>query len=374
MAEYYLIVKTGDAEMRALEQSSAKVLKCITPIVELTRGRKLPSKEKDPEKRKLEKPKYPYDKKLERIKAVLSGKKVFFDLTSDEGLMSDEINALYAPEGGYQNWVSLLVSLKASGSFSELIPTIVVSAKDPDIDGSIIAQTQKLCEHFDAIAYRSDIFDDNCYNDIETNIAPYLNGKKLYIIVDCSYVIQATIHQYTERVKARVNNLKTIIPDGTEIIVSATSFPRNIGEIGNDDSDSFKLSEVAISKDLIASGISVHYSDYGSINPVRNDTIVMAHGWIPRIDVPLEDSFFYYRERRKDSKEYAETYKRVAKVVVNMVDFPTDMDDNWGIKQIRACAADFSPASAPAFWISVRMCIHLEQQVKRLALLDKSKN
>lgn len=375
MAEYYLIVKTGDAEMKALEQTSSRILDCVIPIVELTRGRKLPSKEKDPELRKKERPRYPYDKKLERISALLAGKRAIFDLTSDKSLMSDETDLLYDYSNGYQNWISFLVGLKQSGSFSELIPTIIVGENDPDVDSSIKSQTDSLTKIFDAIAYRSDIYDDNCYYDIEKNIVPFLNGKKLYIIIDCSYVIQASIGQYSDRVKARLRNLNMIVPAGTTIIVSATSFPRNIGELGDDSADSFQLSEVSIAEELANDGLVASYSDYGSINPVRNDNVVMAHGWIPRIDVPLKDSFFYYRERRpKNTKEYAETYKRVARVVLGNPDFPKDMDDNWGIKQIKACASGYSPASAPAFWISVRMCIHIEQQVRRLELLDKKKS
>ena len=67
MANYYLIVKTADAEMKALENTDASVMESIIPIIELTRGRKLPSKEKDPEKKRLEIPRYPYEKKLEQI-------------------------------------------------------------------------------------------------------------------------------------------------------------------------------------------------------------------------------------------------------------------------------------------------------------------
>lgn len=375
MSDYYLIVKTGDAEMKALEKTSPTVLDNITPIVELTRGRKLQSREKDPEKRRREKSQYPYDKKLEKIKTVLSGRKVFFDLTSDEGLMSDEIDALYNPSNGYHNWVNFVSELQASGSFSEIVPIIVISGKDSDIDAGIVLQTQSLVKSFNSIAYRSDISDDNCYYDIQNNIVPNLAGKKLYVIIDCSYVVQASISQFFNKVKSRVTNLQTIVPNGTEIIVSATSFPRNIGEIGNDIYDSFKLSEVELYKSLVTENLSVKYSDYGSINPVRNDTIIMAHGWIPRIDVPLAESFYYCRERRqKNTKDYAVAYKKAAIDVISKKEFPTNLDRNWGIQQIRACAAGYSPGASPAFWISVRMCIHLEQQVNRLKQLDKMRN
>ena len=104
----------------------------------------------------------------------------------------------------------------------------------------------------------------------------------------------------------------------------------------------------------------------------KNQVIVniRAHGWIPRIDVPLADSVFYYRERRADKNmNYAPQYTKVAQYVVADKSFPSDLDWNWGVQQIRDCAGGSKPGSAPSFWIAVRMNIHLAQQVKRLASL-----
>jgi hypothetical protein len=374
MANYYLIVKTADAEMKALENTDPSVMERITPIIELTRGRKLPSKEKDPEKKKLEIPRHPYDKRLERICGIFKGKRVIFDLTSDSTLSSIEIKELYNPDGGYKNWVMLLSKLKDCGGFADITPCVILKAEDELLDENMAIEVDALTKLFNSVAYRSDIFDDNCYYDIEI-IKRHMNGKQLVVIVDCSYVVQASISDYAKKVKARVTNLRKIVPNDTIIIVSATSFPRNIGDIGDDFHDSFQLSEVELSRKLEADGIKVAYSDYGSINPIRNDTIIMSHGWIPRIDVAIEDSIFYYRERRPDkTTDYAPQYTKVAQYVVNDKDFPKGLDWNWGIKQIRNCAAGSRPGSSPSFWIAVRMNIHLAQQVKRLVAQSKKKN
>ena len=371
MSDYYLIVKTADAEMKALENTRAEVMEKLTPVVELTRGRKLPSKEKDPVKKKKEIPRYPYDKRLDRVCELFKGKPVVFDLTSDATLSSIEIEDLYTPEGGYKKWIELLTKLKDRGCFSELTPCVILSAKDEDLYENMAEEVEQLTTLFDSVAYRNDIFDDNCYDDIEI-IKSHLNGKRLVVIVDCSYVVQASISNYTEKVKARVNNLREIVPEGTVIAVSSTSFPRNIGDLGDDFSDTFKLSEVELSRRLEQERVEVVYSDYGSINPIRNDTVVMAHGWIPRIDVPLKDSVFYYRERRPSgTRDYPPQYTKVAKYVIADKNFPTDMNENWGIKQIRNCAGGGKPGSAPSFWIAVRMCIHVEQQVRRLTALGR---
>ena len=366
MSDYYLIVKTAEAEMKALENSSPEVMSRITPVIELTRGRKLPSREKDPEKKKKETPRYPYEKRLERVCNFFKGKSIVFDLTSDESLSSIEINELYTPDNGYKKWIELLKGLKDGGCFKELIPCIILSAQDENLDANMAEEVEQMTELFDTVAYRNDIFDDNCYDDIMV-IKSHLNGKRLMVIVDCSYVVQARISDYAEKVKARLTNLRKIVPEGATIVVSATSFPRNISDLGDDFHDSFKLSEVELADRLEQEGVDAVYSDYGSINPIRNDTVVMAHGWIPRIDVPLKDSVFYYRERRPSgTKDYPPQYTKVAKYVIEDKDFPTDMNENWGIKQIRNCARGGKPGSAPAFWIAVRMCIHVEQQVRRL--------
>jgi hypothetical protein len=91
----------------------------------------------------------------------------------------------------------------------------------------------------------------------------------------------------------------------------------------------------------------------------------MARGWIPRIDVPLQDKIYYYKKRRpKGMRAYATTYKQVAQSITSDPRFP-DLKNNWGIQQIKQCVSN-APSSIPRFWISVRMNIHLEQQVRRI--------
>ena len=42
--KYTVIVKTGEAEIRALENTSRNLLQCILPVIEITRGRKITKK------------------------------------------------------------------------------------------------------------------------------------------------------------------------------------------------------------------------------------------------------------------------------------------------------------------------------------------
>lgn len=364
--KYTLILKTGEAEIRALENTTDKIKDKILPVIELTRGRKL-STRKDQETPAEQ---YPFDSRFQKIKEIFRNKEVCIDLTSDDALMNNKIATFYNPKNGYENWVNFLIQLKEENIFQTIIPSVIISAEDENFDDNLLKQVIELKKHFSNLLYRNDIVDENCYSDLEL-LNEELKDINLYVIIDCEYVVQAAQHLYSEKAKARVLNLMKLLNPNTTFIVSSTSFPNNISEIGNDVKDTFKLCEVDIFNDFkaVPSLSNIHYSDYGSINPKRNDNVVMARGWIPRIDVPLQTEIYYYRQRRpKGVSQYSSTYNDVARAVVSDSRFPEELSDNWGILQIINCANGDSPASRPAFWISVRMCIHLEQQVKRTLL------
>lgn len=365
--KYALVLKTAEAEIKALENTNEKVLDCIFPIIELTRGRKLPVRKGNPTPEEL----YPFNNRLQKIKDVFCKKVVCFDLTSDDSLMSNQISSLYNPSNGYENWVNFLVNLKNEDIFKEIMPSVILNVEDIEFEKNLLLQVQSLKRNFSTLVYRNVIIDENCYQDFELLKTELLNTK-LIVIIDSEYVVQAAQHVYEEKIYARVTNLQKVLKQDTKYVISSTSFPNNISEIGNDSSDTFKLCEVDIFKFLENKNTkNIIYSDYGSINPKRNDAIVMARGWIPRIDVPLSNEIFYYRQRRpKGISQYSDTYNIVAKQVTRDSRFPSSLDFNWGILQILNCSNGDSPASNPAFWISVRMCIHIEQQVRRLKLLD----
>lgn len=359
--KYALIVKTGESELKAVQYLSANTLSSILPIIELTRGRKLPQKKGDHSA-----PKYPFDRRLSSIKSIFKGQTVCIDLTSDVNLSNSEIDTLYKADGGYENWVNFILGLKQEACFRNIIPCIILDVEDTNFQDNLLKQVRKLKQHFKIIAYRNNLFDENCYNDFIL-LKDELKGVELITIIDCGYVITSSYNEFAQKVKARINNLRKLLDSNTTYIIASTSYPRYISDIGDDFSDTFKLVEQNIFS-FVAQGnpANLIYGDYGTINPERNDTIAMARGWIPRIDVPLQHEIFYYRERRPTGElTYSNTYKKVATLVLNDSRFPSNLKDVWGITQIKDCA--IKPAStSPGFWISVRMNIHIEQQVLRL--------
>lgn len=352
---YAIVLKTGDAELRAFENNRIDINEFF-PIIELTRGRK---SKKD--KIGL------IDKRIQKIKAIFENSSICLDLTTSEALSNEEIDALYSYSNGYSNWVSFLISLKDENVFKKIYPTILVNAEDPNIDENLVLQVDQLTDVFDTIVYRNSLSDDACYSDIRL-IEELIKKKQkhLYFIIDCEYVPSGAWKSFAEKAIYRIEKIQALFLEIQFILVS-TSFPNNVSEIGKEDQDSFGLTEIDLHADVSKnSNCNLLYGDYGSINPIRNDEVIMSRGWVPRIDVALPFEIYYKRQRRGKSGNYSDAYYAIAQSLVREAKFPRNLKNNWGVKQILICAEGYSPGSTPSFWISTRMNMHIEQQWIRL--------
>lgn len=358
--KYILIIKTGQAEIRAIENTSSITLNQLFPVIELTRGRKKTLENK----REV----FPFTSRLDRLKKVLKGMHVAIDATSDGALSCPEVDELYEYGNGYEKWVNLVCELKEEGCFSSIAPTLLMNFEDPDFETNLKKEIELLSEHFETLIYRNSIADDYCYSDLPFILSHLPQNKHLLIIIDCGYTPQAMENNVLQKLLKRIENLSGGLMDyRCSLSFCATSFPNNISDIGGEDYDEFRISEVSIHNRIRSIYPDVIYGDYGSLNPKRNDNITMARGWIPRIDVPLSEKIYYYRQRRA-GRAYDTTYKEVAKKAIRDIKYPSDINC-WGCSQIYNCCT-LPPSSSPNYWISVRMNIHIEQQVRRLKQIN----
>ena len=353
---YILVVKTGDAEIRALENTSMETKEKVFPVIELTRGRKKTLEDNTEV--------FPFSNRLKRLKEGLKGLEVAIDATSDSALSSPEIDELYEYGNGYEKWVNLVCGIKEEGCFKSIIPALIMNFDDPTFEENLKKEIEVLSKHFDSLLYRNSIEDEYCYTDLPFILSNLPKEKRLLILIDCSYTPQAMENNVSQKLLKRIENFMTGLVDARcDLAFCATSFPNNISDIGGEDYDEFRISEVSMHKKVYNRFPCVCYGDYGSVNPKRNDNITMSRGWIPRIDVPLIDKVFYYRQRRAQ-RAYVDTYKEVAKKTVLDAEYPRDLDC-WGLRQINYCCT-LPPSSSPSYWISVRINIHIEQQLRRL--------
>lgn len=351
---YALLVKTGESELRGLSNLSST--KGLLPIIELTRGRKT-KKDSIGD----------INKKIDKAADCFRDIKVIMDLTAEKSLSNEQIDKLYNADSGYSNWINFLLKLKKEKTFKEIIPTIILNVDDDDFEENLKLQLKELVSSFQTIAYRCDIQDDGYIDDLKI-MSEYIDKIDcLYFIIDNSHIRPSEYNNCKNKSIEIISNISrdSRVAHKTQIIITSTSFP----DKKENDNDIINLIEIDLYDQIkVESKIDLIYGDYGSINPIRNDTVIMGNGWRPRIDVPLERKIYYYR-KRKIPTGYSKTYSLVAEDVINDKNFPNKLKDNWGINQIINAADGASPGSSPSFWISVRLNIHIEQQQRRLGLL-----
>jgi len=359
--KYCLIVKTGDSELRAMKNLPSESLNKILSVVELTRGRA-----KNIGTKEAPKYIYPYDSKLKKVREIFGDRQIVLDVTSEISLSSLEIDELFDYANGYEKWRTLVSRLSTEGL--TIVPSILRNYDDENYERNLKIQLQGLSSMFSELMYRCPLDDSGMAEDLSFINDTLPASCSLIVILDCGWIPAASYKDPAEVCVDKIAQLKKALGERkAAIAVCATTFPNNISEIGDDVSDTFHLGEIDLHEMVREKYPEVIYGDYGSINPIRNDQIVMTRGWIPRIDVALERLIYYYRDRR-GSRKYSDTYTSVAGRAVSDPRFPLSMEACWGISQIKNCSLGDAPSASPSFWISVRMNSHIEQQIVRLKL------
>lgn len=399
-SDYYLLFKTAQAEFRAWNNLKPSAKSSVFPIVELTRGRKIPRADKNffgegehlPEENWVNHTGiYDFFRNVENSReAFIDCEKVIIDLTREDSLSCKEIEDLAISDDGYQKWIDFLNAEKVN--YQSLIPTLLVNPSENENEEeykqNLELQFSAISDEFSGVAYRASVLIDTDFIYDLMLLANRINdalerGKQFWVILDHEFIRPGMGLLHASTTSGLIETITELIPNA-QIVILSTSFPKSIIDLGNPDSDSFPMEEIFLFEEIkknIGERNSIHYGDYGSINPMRND-IVGFSGWRPRIDFPssVKKRTFYYREKRdvigeivEDGNKkkiygpYGSHYVSVANKIVNDDAFE-DMPDSWGVAQIKLAKDGTPPGKSPSFWISVRMEIHIMQQLKRMML------
>ena len=347
---YVPIMKTGDAEIRGLENLSDEVKDRITPLIELT-----------PSRVSKNVPDGDIDKRLKRLKEAYGEREFILDLTADVNLINKQIEDLQNTHDEYVNWIDFLVSIQKD--FPKIIPVIQISDKNiktgEEFYDRIKQQVHSLDEYFGEVAYRFPIEYESYVDDLK-EICSAISSDKIICVVDAGLILRGKAAIYSQTVENVIAELEQFSPN--KIVVSATSFPRNPTEYGGDEYGDSNLEEWTLYNNISSKKTFIIYGDYASINPIRSPQ-VGGSGWVPRIDMPTETLIFYHRSRKsKIEDSYVPAYIRVAKATrtdVKYADAAALSNGCWGIEQIESAAKGYPPGLSPSFWISVRMNIHM---------------
>lgn len=361
---YIPIIKTGEAEIRAISKLTPTMLEGMMPIIEITRGRQ---KTKTEGLKKIVS--YPFENRLSKVKEYLNGQTVFLDLTTDESLLSNEVFQLYAYQDGYANWRHYINSCIGENGFGSVIPAILFNWEDPDFERNFKRQVELLGNVCGSVMYRSSLQAKDCYDELPLILKYLPQDCDLWIILDGGYLQDSAVTLAYNRCEKRIQNIRNMIlkERNARFVVVATSYPERA--LGYDDGNPILISnaEVKLHDVLRKDFPDLYYGDYAGTNPIRKDMVTMARGWIPKIEIPLiNKTKVYWRRRPKGTTEYKRTYVMVAEDVIRDPEFPIKLRGEWGIDEILRCASGDVSSSSPSFWISVRMYNHMNQQLMRL--------
>ncbi|TAA10879.1 hypothetical protein EA658_14360 [Pseudoxanthomonas winnipegensis] len=335
MMNYSPVIRTRAAELRGLKELTDTARRKLFPIVELTRSR-----------RTSKNPAGSISKSVEAICEILGGQPFVADLTSLPSLQNSEFDRLLDDDSGFQAWTRL-----ATSSLPEqCIP--VAHLLEPFDLIEFKAQVSQLRSKFSRIAIRV----PTNYGDFSGLISGiqevFSDYNKIFLILDAGYVNERSRFGAA----ARLNEMLSEV-SGWNFFrksIASSSFPNSVVSAGGeDDQGAFNLSEVYLWKELVLKFPDLTYGDYAGIHPI--DFTGTVTNWVPRVDVMLDESFYYHRYRRSEGG-----YEKAAYEALNDPRYvPLDC---WAQENIRLAAGGSPNGRSPSFWIANRVNFHLSRQ------------
>ncbi|ERP97094.1 hypothetical protein Q669_24245 [Labrenzia sp. C1B10] len=374
---YHLLLKMGDAEIRAWKHLSPARKTELSVHCEITRGRKRPNKDKS----------VPAEYNIAKIYSTITEdftkcRVCVVDITRESTLRSSETEALGRSVDGYAAWVAKVNELHAEND--KVRPTLIVNPGEDDdyeqYESDIFAQFDAFKDRYDLISYRASVLHDEGFVDDLTMLANRANAfiendKRFEIVLDFEFVQASTASLHAAYVAPLIRRIRTIIPHA-RIVSLGTSFPKSVTDVGDEERDEFRLEELTLYEEISrVQNQPIEYGDYGSINPIRNDIEIPVGSYLrARIDFPTDKKSVYYHrvapevdpKTKKLLSPRSSMYKAAAKRVVSDPSH-SPLDDSWGYEKIVEAATKSPEGSSPNFWISVRMEMHICRRLDAMA-------
>lgn len=340
MTAYFPIIRTRAAELRGLRELSTAAIKKLFPVVELTRSRRTPKNTGGD-----------VAKSVELVCEILENVPFVADLTSLDSLQNSEFDRLLDDADGFRAWTDF-----AYTNFPEhCVP--IVHLLEPFELQPFLTQVGRLRERFKRIAVRIPT-SYRGFDEFRAALVDLPNNRDVVLILDAGFITRMTVAGAAARLGEM---LETVADIGlSHLSIASSSFPNSVVSAGGeDDTGEFRLLEVDLGKWCQGRFDGVSYGDYAAIHPM--DFKGTVTNWVPRVDVMLDETFYYYRYRRSDGG-----YIRAARDA--RADAKYAPLACWAYDNIEAAAQGAPPGRSPSFWIANRVNFHLTRQISRLGL------
>ncbi|MEZ3136975.1 hypothetical protein ACBG90_19935 [Stutzerimonas kunmingensis] len=345
---YFPVLKTKDAELRAISNLDNYVSESILPVFELTKSR-------------ITKKNVIGDiaKRVQEIAKIQVKRPFILDVTTDNKQTNSQTAALLNPMAGYRNWQAFL----AAYADLNIIPMIHINF---ELDATL-SETSNFVRasslNYKTLALRlpPDLAEED-YSEIFDAITPYLGHAKLDVLLDARCIrsfakkngIRPIVSQFIES-----SDCVHMLADGRDwlrnVVCIAGSFPLIVSKEGGDEKGDFEIFEQSLWTALRGIRPHLKFGDYASINAEQVE--IGGGTFVPRIDFCTNDRFFYHRFRRHEG-----SYAKCAKKVISDSNYRSL--NSWGDDEIFTAATATPTGISPSFWISARANRYMTNRAK----------
>jgi hypothetical protein len=349
---YFPVLKTKDAELRAIAAVDETYRRKMLPVYEITKSR-ITKKDSLGD----------IVKRLDQIKNIQGQLPYILDVTTDAKQKNTQIEGILSPVNGYECWKDWL-DLNCG---THIVPMIHINFElDEDLTEAK-AFVSSVTDKYSKMALRlpADLEEEE-YQDIISAIASKLNNTRLYILLDEGCIRDkvkasglAAIIDIFQRAFSSVSTLPNSEVWLERIVCISGSFPYLVSAEGKGDAKGeFEILEHSLFLSLRHNRPKLQFGDYASINVKQ---IEMRGGtFVPRIDFCTDLKFYYYRKRR-DVGSYVWCAQQV------VIDPMYSTNSSWGDDEITSASLGTPSGISPSFWISVRACNYMIRRVKVLS-------
>jgi hypothetical protein len=333
---YFPLLKTRDAELKAVSKLDDKYFDRILPIYELTKSRKT----------KIA-PDGDIHRRMATLKEIHGDRPFILDVTSNEKYLNYQLEQLLDESHAFYEW-QYFINLYSS---MNIIPMIHLYDEDDFTEVEQFVKEMSAVKSFLAVRLPYNLDD---YKKYLTPIISNLSGEcKIYVVLDGEQIIKGQTGDVIEGFSFACSELDEFSSKIEGIVTICTSFPLSPASEGQDDCGDFPIVEEEIFEKL-SNEYAIEYGDYASINIQQIE--IKGGTFVPRIDISLDGEFIYKRYRRN-----AGSYILCAKNMLS--DERYKSLDTWADREIQAAAAGEPSGISPSYWIAVRMNYYMSSRV-----------
>lgn len=348
---YFPVLKTKDAELRAIAAVDKSYRKKMLPVYEITKSR-ITKKDSLGD----------IIKRLDQIKNIQGDLPYILDVTTDEKQKNSQIESILSPTNGYECWKDWL----EVNCGTNIVPMIHVNFElDEDLtEAKAFIDSVTIKYNKMALRLPADLEEDE-YEEVISSLVSKLRNTRLYILLDEGCIrdrVKASGLYSITRIYQRAVDKILSLPGSRNwlerVVCISGSFPYLVSAEGADDRGSFEIFEHSLFLALKHNRPELQFGDYASINVKQ---IEMRGGtFVPRVDFCTDVKFYYYRKRR-DVGSYVWCAGQV------VIDPMYSSNSSWGDDEILSASLGSPSGISPSFWISVRACNYMIRRVKVLS-------